>query len=538
MKEKQHKIKEVLLENLNLSPKKKRKNLNLSPLKRRSYNKQPKTDLNMPYISLNENNINNVINNVLTKELTTINSTKENEKNIIKSLIITKVENLKEEKKYDKNNKNNKHFSLTENNFYKSKDKQKLKNKNKKNFFLTVSRNDNKLKRGCYSNNPQKLLSSLGINSFNYLLTKDLDFKNIKPSKDVLESKHFVQVNQPFLIKKKQKFPRIYNTEALKYQKYEGLSKNVLEFNKELVDNLYRENQKTFTLPFSIIKKNRFNKKFQNPFVNKNLLEEGEKKEITILPTERLSTIYFETFIDKNIKKSKKIELDIKEIFLKFKRSLIIACEQFKHFRVSLNNFHKFYKNLNNHPLNFTETEELIKAIKVQDLNYSLYLLDNYYYCVFDFDLFWQTPLHWAAKRNLYKIIPKIIEYGGNVYQKDFQGKTPLHLAIINGNIEAVLYLFIFLSSPVVKDDNNKRPIDYIKEDDLKMKFICNKAYLIYLKNQFQKYSYRYEQMQVEFSTFVVVELKYDIDVEAYTLIKNMNEDFMEILRKSKNQKN
>ena len=205
MKEKHHKIKEVLLENLNLSPSKKRKNLNLSPLKRRSYNKQPKTDLNMPYISLNENNNNNVINNVLTKELTTINSTKENEKNIIKSLIITKVENLKEEKKCDKNNKNNKHFSLTENNFYKSKDKQKLKNKNKKNFFLTVSRNDNKLKRGCYSNNPQKLLSSLGINSFNYLLTKDLDFKNIKPSKEVLESKHFVQVNQPFLIKKKTK---------------------------------------------------------------------------------------------------------------------------------------------------------------------------------------------------------------------------------------------------------------------------------------------------------------------------------------------
>jgi hypothetical protein len=44
--------------------------------------------------------------------------------------------------------------------------------------------------------------------------------------------------------------------------------------------------------------------------------------------------------------------------------------------------------------------------------------------------------------------------------------------------------------------------------------------------------------MQAEFSTFVVVELKYDIDVEAYTLIKNMNEDFIENLRKNKNQKN
>ena len=532
MKEKHNKVREVLLEHLNLSPTKKRKNLNLSPVIRRANNKNPKTDLNMPLISINENDFNNI----LTQELTTINTTKQNEKNMIKSLIITKVENIKEEKKFDKNYKKNKnYFSLTENNFYNNKDKQKKKNK--KNFH-TISKNDNKLKRGCYMNNPQKILSSLGLNSFNYLLTKDLDFKNVKPSKNVLESKHFVQINQPFIIKKKQKFPRIYNTEALKYQKFEGLSKNVLDFNKELTDNLYRENQKTFSLPFSIIKKNRFVRKFQNPFVNKNLLEEGEKREITILPTERLSTIYFETFINKNINEAQKIDLNTKEIFLKFKRSLIIACEQFKHFRVSLNNFHKFYKNLNNHPLNFTETEELIKAIKVQDLNYSLYLLDNYYYCVFDFDLFWQTPLHWAAKRNLYKIIPKIIEYGGNVYQKDFQGKTPLHLAIINGNIEAVLYLFIFLSSPVVKDDNNKRPIDYIKEDDLKMKFICNKAYLIYLKNQFQKYSYRYEQMQVEFSTFVVVELKYDIDVEAYTLIKNMNEDFIENLRKNKNQKN
>ena len=96
------------------------------------------------------------------------------------------------------------------------------------------------------------------------------------------------------------------------------------------------------------------------------------------------------------INESQKIVLNVKETYFKFKRSLIIACEQFKNIKVSLNNFH--YKILNNHPLNFFETEELIKAIKIQDLNYSLYLLDNYYYCIFDFDLFWQTPLHWAAK--------------------------------------------------------------------------------------------------------------------------------------------
>jgi hypothetical protein len=531
MKEKHNKVKEILLEHLYLSPTKKNKKLNLSPPKRRrSYFKNFKTDLNMPLISINDRNINNI----MTKEITTNITTKETERNIIKSLIITKVEINNEDNKCDKNKKKYKNkYSLTENNFYNNSKKKKTHKNKTKNFYAISGRN-NKTKRACYLNDAQKLLLSLGTNSFNYLLTEDKkNFKNIKPSKDALESKHFVQIIKPFAIKPKQKFPRIYDPESLNYEKFEGLSKNVLNLNRELTDNLYKENEKTFSLPFCVIKKNKFVEKFQNPFVNKNLLEDGEKKEITVLPIERLSTIYFENFKNKIITNSKKVDLNISYLFLKFKKCILIACEQFKHLKINLNIFHKYY-NLQNHPLNFPQTEELIKAIKIKDLNYSLYLLGNYYYCVIDFDLFWQTPLHWAAKRNLYKIIPKIIEYGGNVYQKDKQGNTPLHLAIKNGNIEAVLFLFIFLSSPVVRNDEKKRPIDYINENDLKMKNICEKAYLVYLRNQFQKYTIKCELIQVQFTSFVVIELKYDIDVEAYTLIKNMNEDFIENLNKRK----
>jgi len=55
-----------------------------------------------------------------------------------------------------------------------------------------------------------------------------------------------------------------------------------------------------------------------------------------------------------------------------------------------------------------------------------------------------QTPLHLAAKYNMYSCIEVLVEYGANINQQDFEGKTPLMLAIEHGCLEGFACLLCF----------------------------------------------------------------------------------------------
>ena len=78
----------------------------------------------------------------------------------------------------------------------------------------------------------------------------------------------------------------------------------------------------------------------------------------------------------------------------------------------------------------FQATHDLFFAIKTKNFKLTNIILDKYKYIVLDYDYFEMTALHWAAKYNFYQIIPKIIEYGSLVDNKNYIGDTPLLVSV------------------------------------------------------------------------------------------------------------
>ena len=56
------------------------------------------------------------------------------------------------------------------------------------------------------------------------------------------------------------------------------------------------------------------------------------------------------------------------------------------------------------------------------------------------------TALHWAAKYNFYQIIPKIIEYGSLVDNKNYIGDTPLLVSVKHKFMESTFFLLLNLA--------------------------------------------------------------------------------------------
>ena len=84
------------------------------------------------------------------------------------------------------------------------------------------------------------------------------------------------------------------------------------------------------------------------------------------------------------------------------------------------------------------------------------------------------TALHWAAKYNFYQIIPKIIEYGSLVDNKNYIGDTPLLVSVKHKFMESAIFLLLNLASPFIKDSKGLNCLDYCK-NDFKMKNIFKK---------------------------------------------------------------
>ena len=148
------------------------------------------------------------------------------------------------------------------------------------------------------------------------------------------------------------------------------------------------------------------------------------------------------------IAKKTKLKYDFNKIkheniLSKMKRIIIKAALHFKRITLTLSDL---YKNYNTNQLtNYNKIfETLIQCIKNKDIHNGNILLDNYKLLVFQSDLYKQTLLHWAAKRNSFYFIPKIINYGADVDALDEIGFSPLHLAIINNHFDACVYFIYY----------------------------------------------------------------------------------------------
>ena len=445
---------------------------NISKLKYFINRKKNKLLNNSPQITINDNNNNNLNNNDSIKNNLTHYNTNNN--TIYNKILNTKENNLKV-----KNDNSNIYNISTNYNLISSK-------------YSTID-NNNKYK--IINNKDKKKKKNLYI--------------NVKSSSDF-------------------KFPLIFNTHLLKKQNISNLPPSIKNFNFELKDNLLKDNYKSFSTPFSIIKKNNFNDIFQSPFDDNNYKKEkndknkdNNNKNIDISEIKKLSTIYFEKIEKINFNQSI-LPKNKEELYKKIKLSIITASKHFKRLSIKLKDFLSYKSN--KYSFTYPQTNDLIRNIKSNNYLDVIILLNNYKYLVFDFDFFQQTPLHWAAKRNFYKIIPKLTSLGSNVNAVDYLGRTPLHVAVMENNLESTVFLFLFLSDPLKEDNFKKKVIDYAK--DFRMVNIIKKCLALRALHLLNNRKFYEINVQRGWAFFVYNELRFEMKEDAFAFIKEVAEEY------------
>jgi ankyrin repeat protein len=157
---------------------------------------------------------------------------------------------------------------------------------------------------------------------------------------------------------------------------------------------------------------------------------------------------------------------------------LISAAIHFKKLNISLKDFfNKKYKSLK--PYENVGSETLIQAIKDNDIETVERIIKENRLLVHDFDFFNQTPLHWAAKRNSYLIIPFLINHGENIHSQDVAGRTPLHLSAEKNHFESLKILLMELADPFKKNKEGKMPIDVT--NNIHIKYYLSRARLVFI---------------------------------------------------------
>ena len=254
------------------------------------------------------------------------------------------------------------------------------------------------------------------------LLPKEYDYNHEKTSEEVLKN--------------------VYHP-LVRYQK-KMLNKHINAINREIGVE--------YSNYFTIANKNNFSEQFQ---MCQDLIDLQSNEKLV----EMINRLINNNFkLNKEVKKIIDINelnekyLHNKKILQRFKEILIRCAIHFKRLNISLEQFYKL--DLDSiQPFSNKESYTLICAIKDKDINNINKLLKNNYFLVYDFDHFKQTPLHWAAKRNVYQVISLIVSKGANVNAKDHTGRTPLHVAAAYNNLEAVEALVYDLAESSVLDN-------------------------------------------------------------------------------------
>jgi ankyrin repeat protein len=85
------------------------------------------------------------------------------------------------------------------------------------------------------------------------------------------------------------------------------------------------------------------------------------------------------------------------------------------------------------------------------------------------YDYFYQTGFHWAAKRGLKRILELMIYFGNHINLLDMSNRTPLHLAALNNNYEIMELLLKNKANPFLKSKDGKRAVDLATDPKVKI---------------------------------------------------------------------
>ena len=368
----------------------------------------------------------------------------------------------------------------------------------------------------------QSVLSTVEYSNYNRY--KKSKYSREKILKNFERNNGSIKINDKNYLIYRKKYYFVKNTHTLDIDNHEKLQKEVKKFNKNSLASLLKENNKLFSHVRSIAETSKFSEKFRDPLNNsfeKELKEERERKEKTLIKLNILPGVQLMKEMDEEIEKRKIVKKVIKgkTLLNKLKRFIIKKIVYIKHLSISLKDILNDYK-ISKIAFAFPQTEHLIMEIRNKNYNLCCNILDRYKHIVLDFDYFHSTPLHWAAKINFYEIIPKLISYGAPINEQNLWGDTPLHYSLEQNYFETSILLLLYSASPFINNKRNKKPFDYAT--DVQFDIIRKKIMDIHLKNIFGRQKNVYENIQKEFSNYIIMEFSNLLKPTALSLVKDI----------------
>ena len=337
-----------------------------------------------------------------------------------------------------------------------------------------------------------------------------------------------------------------------KLEKLEDINEEIKKSNSKYMKLLKKDNSRLFNNNICIVDKNKFSKEYQNPFtspfdkkiykinydilkheeeINKNFIKEevfnANKKLLKDMEEEiKKRSVKKKVYIGILNRKNKDYKLNKKSLYEKIKSTIIKLSKYIKNLYVTIPEILSQYK-INKTYFSYNQTKELIRAIKIKNLNTCTKLLDNHKYIVLDFDFYYLTPLHWATKENFFEIIPNLVHYGAVVNFQNFIGDTPLHIGVKNNFYECVCLLLVNFASPFIKDKDGKIPLD--NTNDFRMRLVLERIMKIYYKSFFLKYSKQLEFIQKNFTIFIVEEFRSELNKDTLKYFKEKQYQYNKI---------
>ena len=122
--------------------------------------------------------------------------------------------------------------------------------------------------------------------------------------------------------------------------------------------------------------------------------------------------------------------------------------------------------------------QHFFHALKAEDTDEIISIVNSNYFIMFYRDVFFQTPLHIAAKRNMYKFISLFVSRGANINAQDEGGRTALFIAAQQNNLEFAIVLLFEIADPLTKNSKGERPIDVTT--DSRIKIILERAKILH----------------------------------------------------------
>ena len=273
----------------------------------------------------------------------------------------------------------------------------------------------------------------------------------------------------------------------------------------------------SYTKPFTLVDKSKIPDKYQ---MCQDLIDLQKDEKLIKLIRELIDRNFG---LDKEVakaldlQKKEKENLRKKQIYKRFCEVMLKASIHFKRLNISLEDFYSIpnyifnqledEKNLieeekkemeietkndknkekkeieNMENLDFSTEEEMIRhkqvlirrngqhffeAIRFGDVNEIIRIMNYNYFIMFYRDHFLQSPLHIAAKRNLYNFISLFMSRGADINSQDEGGRTPLFIAAEKNHLEFVTVLLFEIADPSIKNIKGERAIEVTTNSRIK----------------------------------------------------------------------